>query len=127
MNDISGFDDVNIPKRRVIDATLNQHGHSFIEFLNESKMCMLNGRCDAENDNYTSISTRGKAVVDYICAPHENLDKCESFKVIPTSSLFGERSRAPDHSSLIVEFRKLHSVIKEQSSQINDSTEQKRY
>ena len=80
MNDNSGFDDVNIPKRRVIDTTLNQHRHSFIEFLNESKMCMLYGRFDAENDNFTSISTQGKAEVNYICVPHENVDQCESFK-----------------------------------------------
>ena len=80
MNDNSGFDDVNIPKRRVIDTTPNQHGHSFIEFLNESKMCMLYGRFDAENDNFTSISTQGKAEVNYMCVPHENVDQCESFK-----------------------------------------------
>ena len=58
------------------------------------------------------------------------------FKVITTSlllktaklnHLFGERSRAPDHSALIVGFRILHSVIKEHSLQINESTEQKRY
>ena len=69
LNDIAEFDDVNIAQRHVIDKTINQHGHSFIEFLNEAKMCVLNGRFNETDNNFTSVSTRGKAVVGYICVP----------------------------------------------------------
>lgn len=33
-----------IPRRLVIDKNINQHGHTFIDFLIDSKMCILNGR-----------------------------------------------------------------------------------
>ena len=37
--DISDFD--VIPERSVLDNSVNQHGHSFVEFLNEAKFCTL--------------------------------------------------------------------------------------
>ena len=55
-----------IPKRTIIDKSVNQHGHELLDFLNESKCCVLNGRFDSKNDNFTSISRKGKAVVDYM-------------------------------------------------------------
>ena len=53
-----------------IDKTINQHGHEMIEFLIESKFCVLNGRF-AEKDNFTSISKKRKAVVDYLCVSQD--------------------------------------------------------
>ena len=32
LDDLTDFDDANILKRRVLDKTINQHGHSFIDF-----------------------------------------------------------------------------------------------
>ena len=62
--DISDFD--VIPERSVLDNFVNQHGHSFVEFLNEAKFCTLNGRFDTNDDNCTSVSSKGSAVVDYM-------------------------------------------------------------
>ena len=36
-------------------------------------MCVLNGRITPEFDNFTSISTKGNAVVDYMWVPHDIL------------------------------------------------------
>ena len=77
----------NIPQRSPIDQTTNQHRHTFIEFLNDSKFCVLNGRLCSENDDYTSVLTRGKAVVDYICVPHDCYKNCSNFRVISPESL----------------------------------------
>ena len=83
-----------------------------MEFLNEAKVCVLNGRFN-EQDNYTSISGRGKAVVDYICVPHDIFSRCKYFNVVTVQEitdqfalhgLLGERSRLPDHSVLLAEF-----------------------
>ena len=41
----------------------------FIEFLNDAKLCCLNGRICNDNDNFTSVSRKGRSVVDYICIP----------------------------------------------------------
>ena len=108
---ISGLD--NIPQRSPIDQTTNQHGHTFIEFLNDSKFCVLNGRLCSENDDFTSVSTRGKAVVDYICVPHECYKNFSNFRVISPESLvhrhnlqhlLGPRSKLPDHYFLTFDF-----------------------
>ena len=50
------YDCDSIPERTIIDKSINQHGHEFIEFLTESKCCVLNGRFDNCDDNFT----RGK-------------------------------------------------------------------
>ena len=130
LDDTSDFDDINIPQRTAIDTTTNQHGNSFIEFLNEAKMCVLKGRFD--NDNFTSVSTRGRAVVDYICVPHENFDQCVSFKIMTSRSVVndgnlthlpGERSKVPDHSAIVLEFRTKHEI----HSKDNATSAQKRY
>ena len=105
----------------MIDKTANQHVQAFVEFLIETKMCVLNGRFDVDDDSFTSSSSRGRAVVDYICVPHENFDQCVNFKVMTSRSvidkgnltqLLGERSTVPDHSALIVEFQLLHVLSK---------------
>ncbi|XP_060587764.1 uncharacterized protein LOC132743245 [Ruditapes philippinarum] len=107
-----------IPQRTVLDKTINQHGHAFIEFLNDARFCVLNGRFNINDDNYTSVSRKGRAVVDYLCVPQDNLHLFEGFKVITVQSivdahglhgLLGERSRLPDHNILITEFNTLSS------------------
>ena len=112
------YDCDSILERTIIDKRINQHGHEFIEFLTESKCCVLNGRCDNCDDNFTSVSRKGKAVVDYICVPHDMLNKYKYFKVITVQSivdenslhgLLGERSRLPDHSVICTEFETNHS------------------
>ena len=117
IDELSEFDAIDIVKRHVIDNTVNQHGHSFMKFLNEAKMCILNSRFGEDDNNFTTVSTRGKAIVDYICVPHETMELCVNFKVRTARSiivggnlvgLLGDRSKAPDHSALIAEFRTSH-------------------
>lgn len=101
-----------IPPRKIFDNTRNRYGQELIDFLNESKCCVLNGRYNC--DNTTSISCRGRAVVDYLCVPHETLAKCCDFKVLTVQEiaadnnllgLLGQRSRVSDHSALVTEFK----------------------
>ena len=109
ISDIDG-----IPRRVVLDKNVNQHGHTFIDFLIDSKMCVLNGRFCNSSDNFTSVSTKGRSVVDFISVPHDCFSFCENFEVIsPTSiinnynmqSLLGERSRVPDHNFLCFTYK----------------------
>ena len=104
----------SIPPRNSLDMVVNEHGHTFLEFLNDAKMCVLNGRFRDTDDNFTSVSTKGKSVVDYMCVPHDNFSQFESFQVISPSSLvakynlhnsIGERSKLPDHYILKCKFR----------------------
>jgi hypothetical protein len=103
----------NVPSRRVLDEVTNQHGRSLIEFLHESNMCILNGRFNEKEDGFTSISTKGTAVVDYIMCPIHKLDMFKSFTVEPClqivdrcelNHLVGQKSRIPDHALLTCEF-----------------------
>ena len=56
--------DSDIPARAILDKQTNQHGRAFVEFLTDAKMCVLNGRCNNNADDFTSISVRGRSVVD---------------------------------------------------------------
>lgn len=98
-------DKYNIRTRTVCDNVVNPHGRDFIDFLGNSNFVILNGRFSG--DNYTSISRRGKAVVDYQCVPLDMFSSIQSYDVITMQELtdkhvlhglLGERSRLPDHS-----------------------------
>ena len=114
----------SIPVRQVIDKHVNQHGKCLIDFLIESKLCILNGRISPENNDFTNLSSRGTSVVDYIIVPHDKISCFRNFQVISCKSiieinnlynLLGERSRIPDHAVLYVEMR---STI---SNSLNDT------
>ncbi len=63
MNDIvNDIDDVC--KRKTLDNIKGGHGETFIEFVKDCKVAILNGRISPEKDNYTCISFNHKTVVD---------------------------------------------------------------
>lgn len=82
ISDIDG-----IPRRTAVDRNVNQHGHTLIDFLIDSKVCVLNGRFDSNTDNSTSVSIRGRSVVDFVCVPHDCFNSCENFEVISLHQL----------------------------------------
>ena len=101
---ISEIDQVS--KRICTDNVKNSHDSSLIEFLNERKLCVLNGRINPEDDTFTFISSRGKSVVDYFILPHDCLQYCLDVKVKTMSSIINEYNlcsnlsvncKAPDH------------------------------
>ncbi len=67
--------------KKIIDFNINPHGEVFLDFLLESKMCVINGRVCPENDNFTCVHTTGSSVVDFICTLHDNVENCKYFKV----------------------------------------------
>lgn len=105
----------DVSPRIALDMSVNKHGHTFMEFLKDSKCCILR-RLNPENDNFTSISIRGKAVVDYIVTSHADMKTCLEFNVYTPSelidkvgpesfNLIGDHSRLPDHSVLCLRFQ----------------------
>jgi hypothetical protein len=87
----------------------NLHGNALLEFLQEAKMCVLNGRVQPDYDNFTYVSTKGRSVVDYIIVPHSIVKSCNDFRVClandiveneQLTSLLNARCRVPDHSLL---------------------------
>ena len=116
--DVSNIDD--LPSREVIDDKLSGHGESLLEFLNDGKLCVLNGRFDSTEDNYTCISHKGNSVVDYIMTPHDCFFKCTDFKVLCSNELvekyelqglISTRCKPPDHSLLTCNFQTMHSLL----------------
>ncbi len=71
-------------------------------------MCVLNGRVTPQFDNFTSVSVKGSAIVDYIAAPHCSLNICKSFKVnlargdMEHANVYN--TKIPDHSILELVF-----------------------
>ena len=102
-----------VTPRDVIDYTSNKHGDALLDFLIESRMVITNGRIEG-NNNFTSISIKGKSVVDYFIIPLENISLCSSFNVMPVIDIMlennldtfvSERCKPPDHSVLILRYR----------------------
>lgn len=107
--------DMDVPPRVSLDNVVNKHGAMLVEFLKDSKCCVLNGRISG-NDNFTSISVKGKAVVDYIITPHNCLNTCIELNIHSPNeliesgtfsclNLLGDRYRVPDHSMLVLTFQ----------------------
>lgn len=67
-----------VTDRSTIDFTLKKQGETFIDFLKESRMVITNCRINGVN-NFTSISYKGKSVVDFVAVPIDNVDQCLMF------------------------------------------------
>ena len=102
-----------VTDRSTIDFTLNKHGEAFIDFLKESRMVITNGRINGVN-NFTSISSKGKSVVDFVAVPIDNVDQCITCNVHLVSeiieengfeSFISERCKPPDHSPICLTFK----------------------
>ena len=98
--------DIPLPTRVPIDTVHNSHGQSYIQFLKDCKMCVINGRFDPKYDNFT-YTGRGKSVVDYFFCAHKMLESCSDFSVVTCKELankydlfglIGKKSKLPDHS-----------------------------
>ncbi|CAG2186181.1 unnamed protein product [Mytilus edulis] len=92
------------------------------EFLTDSKFCVLNGRFGEKSNQYTSISSRGKAVVDYICVPHDIIGSCKDFKIVPCGDVVGAegiqnlidtRCKIPDHAFLVFDYHYRYNLNSE--------------
>ena len=100
-----------IKDREVIDEVENSYCNLLMEFLISANFCILNGRLGKQN--FTSISHKGRAVVDYICVPHTQLNDHLDFNVLTVSEMTDmlnlplptKLSQMPDHSVLITSLR----------------------
>lgn len=121
---IAGVD--TLPERDIIDFTKNQYCDIFTDFLISTNMCILNGR-NSKKNNYTSVSAKGSAVVDYVLVPYEHLCKYNNFEVILSADALQnsfdiqtlEHLSIPDHSLLVWEVSfntSIQNVTKEELS-----------
>ena len=70
-----------IPSRIPVDKVSNQLGKELIETMCTLELCTLNGRFDQSKDNFTSVSCKGLAVVDYFICPYSSLNLYSDFQV----------------------------------------------
>jgi hypothetical protein len=104
--------DPSIPARQSPDPTYKKdQGEPFLDFLNESVCCVLNGRFDPRENNFTYLKN-GESVVDWMVTPITNFHQFKNFKVhtmfetIQKQNLANElekTSHISDHSILSVE------------------------
>ena len=96
-----------IAPRDIVDYKTSQYSDVFLDFLLSANLCILNGRTFTKND-FTSISQRGYAVVDYCIVPYEQLDRFSDFSAERATKLISEAVNInsfdsfsiPDHSFL---------------------------
>ena len=99
-----------IPERKCIDEKLKD-SDSLIQFTKDSNSCIVNGRLNEDEDNWTFVSNRGNSVVDYMIVAVEDYSRVKKFRVIPTTRAMKESgvlssssTKWPDHSLLQMEF-----------------------
>ena len=80
----------NITDRQCLDFLKASHYIDFIDFLMESKMCVVNDSVSSELQNFTSISKKGCSVIDYMCVRHSDLSNCICFTVHPVLNLVSQ-------------------------------------
>ena len=94
---------------------------------------VLNGRCNPELDNFTSISTKGVAVVDYMSVKQESLSQIKQFKVLSMNNVLNEVHalhpeidlvKPSDHSILATTFFTSYEDEAEGQVQDGDETEE---
>ena len=123
---ITGVD--TLPQRDVVDYSKNQHGSLFIDFLISTNMCILNGRNCKHND-FTSVTSKGSAVVDYVLVPYECLNRFKQFEVLLATELIQqnfdvstlENVVIPDHSFLVWEISVKALLQNEQTSDVSST------
>ena len=76
-----------VQHREIIDYRKNGYGDLLIDFLINSNCIMLNGRCRGTHD-YTSVSTKGLAVVDYATVSQHRLHQCKNMKMVRAQELY---------------------------------------
>jgi hypothetical protein len=114
---VPGID--NVLHRTAVDvhSNVNKHGECLLEFLNDTKMCIVNGRITPQYDNCTCVKAQGKSVVDYFIVPYDVLNNCIELKVHTMQCLIDELElqhdiedvkHIPDHSLLMLKV-KVHS------------------
>ena len=101
----------DVPPRTPIDLQVKGHGEAILDFCTETKVCIVNGRISPLNDNFTSISNKGTAVVDYFLTRHDDLSRIKHFEVITMTSVIESMgvhgivatpSGISDHSFLVM-------------------------
>ncbi len=97
-----------IASRVIVDNADNSHGKAFIDFLIETKMAIVNGRCCTAADDFTCISHKGSSVVDYFVVAHENLQHVTDFAVLPVTDVVDNLRLMDEVEGRISE----HSILK---------------
>ncbi len=96
-----------IQERESIDCAKNKHGETFLEFLQEAKFCVANGRVGNSNV-FTSVTHKGRSVVDYCFMPHQALKHVKDFNIYSPREMcdslnYRPDGKLPDHSMLCID------------------------
>ena len=86
---------MSIPHRTIVDYTSTRYCEFLIEFLINCNFRTFNGRNEIQND-FTSVSTKGCAVVNYCLVSRGNLSSFSSFSVTRTIDLTNQVALQPN-------------------------------
>ena len=112
------YDDVS--QRKALDIVTNRQGDLLLNFVNDIKGCILNGRKSVEYDDFASVTSyRGKAVVDYFISRQNDYNSVSKLYVtscveivskLHAEHLLSDVSRLPDHNLVSIEIEMSQTV-----------------
>ena len=111
------FNVFKIASRLTCDNITNGPGKQFLDFFYITMIYVFYGRFGSESNNFTSTSTRGKGVVDYMVLPHDQLQFVNNFKIITMNEISSilkkyatDKCKLPDHSILYFNVRMSYNI-----------------
>ena len=103
---IRGVD--NIPDRDILDFNMNKYGEMLTDFLINTNMCFLNGR--GELNDFTSVSSNGRTVVDYCFVSHSNLNTFSNFSVTRSCEVINQSGSISTVNHVGIKYDKRNSI-----------------
>ena len=94
---IEGVDEV--PPKDILDFSKNAHGQYFLKFFIDSNCCVINVRVDPQKNNFTSVSAKGKAIVDYFAVPYTSSQYITGLEIKGSSNLVNLACKDMDFES----------------------------
>ena len=73
-----------------MDKERNNIGEKLVEFVKDIKLALVNGRFSPDFDDFTSISGRGRSVVDYFITEQISLSNISNFCVHTVTNLLSQ-------------------------------------
>lgn len=119
-----------IVTRHSVDEYINSHGKCMLNFLNDTRMCVVNGRFGPAA--FTCHRTNGSSTVDYFLVPYEDLKKIQSMMVFSVEDIvnqmsythmLGPGSTLPDHDLLQIVIKSTGHIIDDVLNVICGETE----
>ena len=93
-------EDSDVLPRISLDKERNNTGEKLVEFVKDMNLALVNGRLPPDFDDFTSISSRGRSIVDYFITEQISLSNISNFCVHTVTNLLAQYNLHSDRGGV---------------------------